>query len=196
MGTTCGLPNYLMALFENRPTGIFLILETSGRRSSVCVTHAEGECSVDADPDEESRNSFWTDSNDSHPSGIYSGERPVRRFYIEVEDLNKRNMEVKKITSYLDKAGHGATHCAIPKLPSIKTSYHWTSYTRKKVASRWKKTAQTNPGKSGTGVKKLVRMAAALREGSKRPSIELRQPLAPTSESSTTAYFRLKPTRT
>ena len=32
-----------------------------------------------------------------------------RRFYIEVEDLNKRNMEVKQITSYLDEAGPGRT---------------------------------------------------------------------------------------
>ena len=34
-----------------------------------------------------------------------------RKFYIEVEDLNKRNMEVKQITSYLDKAGPGRTLC-------------------------------------------------------------------------------------
>ena len=37
--------------------------------------------------------------------------RASRKFYIEVEDLNKRNMEVKQITSYLDKAGPGRTLC-------------------------------------------------------------------------------------
>ena len=40
------------------------------------------------------------------------------------------------------------------------------------MASPRKKTAQTNPGKSGTGVKKPARMAAALREGSKRPLLD------------------------
>ena len=32
-----------------------------------------------------------------------------RRFYIKVDDLNKRKMEVKQIISYLDKAGEGRT---------------------------------------------------------------------------------------
>ena len=101
------IANYLMALFENKPTGIFLILETSGRSPQFVSRTLKGNA-VDVDPakieelvlDGQQRlTSLWT---------VLRGTAS-RRFYIEVEDLNKRKMEVKQITSYLDKAGQGRT---------------------------------------------------------------------------------------
>ena len=99
--------DYLMALFENKPTGIFLILETSARGPQFVSRTLKGDA-VEADPtkikelvlDGQQRlTSLWN---------VLRGTAS-RRFYIEVEDLKKRNMEVKEITSYLDQAGEGRT---------------------------------------------------------------------------------------
>ncbi len=101
------IANYLMALFENKPTGIFLILETSDSGPQFVSRTLKGNA-VDADPAEieelvldgqQRLTSLWN---------VLRGTAS-RRFYIEVEDLNNRNMEVKQITSYLDNAGQGRT---------------------------------------------------------------------------------------
>ena len=101
------IADYLMALFENRPTGIFLILETSHSGPQFVSRTLKGSAAGAVDPtkvqelvlDGQQRlTSLWN---------ALRGTAPGRKFYIEVEDLKNRNMEVKQIISYLDSSATG-----------------------------------------------------------------------------------------
>ena len=97
------IANYLMALFENRPTGIFLILETKNSEPQFVSRTLKGSAAGSADPkavqelllDGQQRlTSLW-----NALKGTAS-----RKFYIKVEDLTNRKMDVEAITSYLDNS--------------------------------------------------------------------------------------------
>lgn len=96
------IADYLKALFENRPTGIFLILKTNGS------------------PQFESRTLKGLDGNGANVQElVLDGQQrltslrkalhgtPSSRFYIEVEDLIRLNMKVKRVTWFSDKSGEG-----------------------------------------------------------------------------------------
>ena len=96
------IADYLMALFENRPTGIFLILETNNSGPQFVSRTLKGSA-ADTDPTKVQELVLDGQQRLTCLWNVLRGTAE-RKFYIEVEDLKKRNMEVKKITSYLDRS--------------------------------------------------------------------------------------------
>ncbi len=96
------IADYLKALFENRPTGIFLILETNGS------PQFESRTLKDLDGSGASVQELVLDGQQRLTSlrkALHG--TPSSRFYIEVEDLIRLNMKIKRITWYSDKSGEG-----------------------------------------------------------------------------------------
>ena len=101
------IADYLMALFENRPTGIFLILETSHSGPQFVSRTLKG--SATGAPDQTKVQELVLDGQQRLTSlwNALRGTAPGCKFYIEVKNLKNRNMEVKQIIPYLDRSGNG-----------------------------------------------------------------------------------------
>ena len=103
------IADYLKALFENRPTGIFLILETNNSEPQFVSRTLKGS-SVD---DDRTKIQELVLDGQQRLTSLWNALRGTaeRKFYIEVEDLKKRNTEVKQITSYLGSSTRGRALC-------------------------------------------------------------------------------------
>ena len=98
------IADYLMALFENRPTGIFLILETKNSGPQFVSRTLQGSATDDPTKAQE----LILDGQ-QRLTALWQALRGTakRKFYIEVEDLKNRKMDVKEITPCLDNSSLG-----------------------------------------------------------------------------------------
>ena len=97
------ITDYLMALFENRPTGMFLILETNKGEPQFESRTLKG-----GDADQEKVQELVLDGQQRLRS-LWNALKGTAscKFYVEVEDFKNRNMEVKKIAFYPDNSVDG-----------------------------------------------------------------------------------------
>ena len=96
------IADYLKALFENRPTGIFLVLKNEGRSTFKSRTLS----GVDANPDkakilvldgQQRLTSLWS---------VLKGQ-PTYQFYVEVKDLKNRKLEVQRVRFFSNNSTEG-----------------------------------------------------------------------------------------
>ena len=105
------IANYLSALFEDKPTGIFLVLETHNGKPQFVSRALKGS---DADLTEVKELLLDGQQRLTSLWNALRGTSDGCKFYIEVEDLTNRKMEVKQIIPYLDSSAMGKAVCCPP----------------------------------------------------------------------------------
>ena len=96
------IADYLKALFDNRPTGTFLLLKSKGEEKFKSRT-LKG---ITADPS--NAEEYLLDGQQRLTSlwHVIKGESDYI-FYVEVDDLESRKMDVRKVRSYLKTSTNG-----------------------------------------------------------------------------------------
>ncbi len=96
------IAEYLLALFENRPTGTFLILEVQGELTFASRT-LKG---VTADPKDAQELVLDGQQRLTSLWSVLKG-KAAQTFYLRVKDLNKREMGVEKVLFYSATSAQG-----------------------------------------------------------------------------------------
>ena len=96
------IADYLKALFENRPTGIFLVLRNEGKSTFKSRTLKD----VDANP---SKAKLLVLDGQQRLTSLWSALKgnSIYQFYVQVEDLKTHKLEVQRVRVFSDNSKEG-----------------------------------------------------------------------------------------